>query len=110
VLISKNLILTAAHNIYNKEYKCENSDFKFYIGAHGITDVFYEAEKWRLNKSGEKRFLRQFGFPIKNRLFFINQNMFKIRLRKDSIINHVQGYNGSSVFFEDNVLALHNGG
>jgi V8-like Glu-specific endopeptidase len=47
VLISKNILLTAAHNIYDKKYNCENSNFKFYVGAFGVTDIFYKAEEWR---------------------------------------------------------------
>jgi V8-like Glu-specific endopeptidase len=37
VLISKNLVLTAAHNIYDKDYNFEYSDFKVYLGANGPT-------------------------------------------------------------------------
>jgi V8-like Glu-specific endopeptidase len=37
VLISNNLVLTAAHNIYDKAYECENTGFRFYVGAHGPT-------------------------------------------------------------------------
>jgi V8-like Glu-specific endopeptidase len=37
VLISKNLAFTAAHNIYDKGYDCENTDFKFYVGSNGPT-------------------------------------------------------------------------
>jgi V8-like Glu-specific endopeptidase len=37
VIVSKNLVLTAAHNIYDKDYDCENTDFKFYLGANGPT-------------------------------------------------------------------------
>jgi V8-like Glu-specific endopeptidase len=36
VLISKNLVLTSAHNIYDTIYSSENYDFKFYLGANGV--------------------------------------------------------------------------
>jgi V8-like Glu-specific endopeptidase len=47
ILISKNIVLTAAHNIYDKDYNCENSDFRFYVGANGETNIFYTAESWK---------------------------------------------------------------
>jgi V8-like Glu-specific endopeptidase len=37
VLISNNLILTTAHKIYDKMHGCENTKFKFYVGANGPT-------------------------------------------------------------------------
>jgi V8-like Glu-specific endopeptidase len=41
VLISKDLVLTVAHNIYDKTYSSENSGVKFYVGANGATSIFY---------------------------------------------------------------------
>jgi V8-like Glu-specific endopeptidase len=41
VLISPNLVLTAAHNVYDKEYKCEHDCFKVYQGADGVTEKYY---------------------------------------------------------------------
>lgn len=46
-LISNNLILTCAHNLYDKLRNSENSDFKFYIGADGVAEEFHEVESWR---------------------------------------------------------------
>ena len=41
-IISKNLILTAAHNIYSHIKSCANVDFKFYLAPHEKTTTFYE--------------------------------------------------------------------
>ena len=38
VLISENLVLTAAHNVFNRKLKAENGDFRFYIGVEGVTE------------------------------------------------------------------------
>lgn len=35
-MISSNLIITAAHNVYNKTDKADNKNFKFYQAANGI--------------------------------------------------------------------------
>jgi V8-like Glu-specific endopeptidase len=42
VLISPNLVLTVAHNIYDRAYNCENEEFKFYLGADGVASSYYE--------------------------------------------------------------------
>jgi V8-like Glu-specific endopeptidase len=47
LLISKDLILTAAHNIFDKEVGMEHDGFKFYLGANGIAEKYYELESWR---------------------------------------------------------------
>jgi hypothetical protein len=39
-------VLTAAHNIYNKSLKCENTDFKFILGAKGAEKEEHEVEAW----------------------------------------------------------------
>lgn len=36
VLISKDLLLTAAHNIYNNILQTENTEFRFYLGSNGV--------------------------------------------------------------------------
>ena len=41
-LISANLILTAAHNLYDKRYNLENDDFKLYCEVKGEIEEFYE--------------------------------------------------------------------
>jgi V8-like Glu-specific endopeptidase len=41
VLISRDLVLTAAHNLYDKEQKKENDDFKFYLGAQDTVEKYY---------------------------------------------------------------------
>jgi V8-like Glu-specific endopeptidase len=46
-IISPNLILTAAHNVFNKSYQKEYDDFKFYLGAEGVSEKYYEIESWR---------------------------------------------------------------
>jgi V8-like Glu-specific endopeptidase len=46
-LISPNLILTVAHNIYDKSYQHENDFFKFYLGVDGVAEQFYEVESYR---------------------------------------------------------------
>jgi V8-like Glu-specific endopeptidase len=46
-IISPNLILTAAHNIFNKSYQKEYDDFKFYLGVDGVAEKYYEIESWR---------------------------------------------------------------
>lgn len=40
-LISEDTILTAAHNIFDKEQMHQNTAFKFYIGADGVAEEFY---------------------------------------------------------------------
>lgn len=46
-LISNDLILTAAHNIYDQRLKCEYTSFKFYLGADGEAEQYHEIEAWR---------------------------------------------------------------
>jgi V8-like Glu-specific endopeptidase len=41
ILISSNLILTVAHNIYDRKYQTSHTKFKFYLGACGIVDKYY---------------------------------------------------------------------
>ena len=43
-LISSNIVLTAAHNIYNRNTGEMYFDFKFYPGANGVLDEHYEVE------------------------------------------------------------------
>ncbi len=38
VLISRNIVLTAAHNFYDHQSKKKHYAFKFYLAAHGITN------------------------------------------------------------------------
>jgi V8-like Glu-specific endopeptidase len=40
VLISRDLILTAAHNFYDIKEGKENEDFKFYLGAHDTAEKY----------------------------------------------------------------------
>lgn len=49
VLIANDLILTVAHNIYNKEQKTLHSKFKFYLAPCGIVEDYYQVEEgaWR---------------------------------------------------------------
>ena len=47
MLLSKDTVLTAAHNIFDKKYMSENSDFKLYIGANGLAFEYHEIEVWR---------------------------------------------------------------
>ena len=44
VLISKAVVLTAAHCIYSRKYKKEGSSFKFFPAMDGITIPYGEAE------------------------------------------------------------------
>lgn len=46
VLISEDTILTAAHNIFDRKLKADNIGFKFYIGADGEAEEYYEVEDW----------------------------------------------------------------
>ena len=41
VLVSRDIILTAAHNIFDKELKSENTNFKIYIGANGTAEEYH---------------------------------------------------------------------
>lgn len=41
-IISKNAILTAAHNIYDRMKSRENTNYKFYLAPHERTTTFYE--------------------------------------------------------------------
>lgn len=47
VLISKDLVLTAAHNIFDPICYSENSSFKIYIGANGVGEIYHEVEAYR---------------------------------------------------------------
>jgi V8-like Glu-specific endopeptidase len=50
VLISRNLVLTAAHNLYDKKSQQEfnKKTYKFYYEAKdGIATKFYEVADWR---------------------------------------------------------------
>jgi V8-like Glu-specific endopeptidase len=47
VLISPNLVLTAAHNVYDKNYQSEHDNFKVYQGADGVAKKYYEVESKR---------------------------------------------------------------
>lgn len=49
ILISRNLILTAAHNIYSRDgsRSAEHTDFKFYLGASGEVSRYYKIKEWR---------------------------------------------------------------
>jgi hypothetical protein len=42
VLISKNLIMTVAHNIYDRNYDCENTNFEFFPSACGAIIKCYK--------------------------------------------------------------------
>lgn len=41
VLISRDTVLTAAQNIFNRELKAENTDFKIYVGASGVAEEYH---------------------------------------------------------------------
>jgi hypothetical protein len=47
VLISRDLVLTAAHNLYDKDVGKKNEVFKFYIGASGTAEKYYGLEDSR---------------------------------------------------------------
>jgi V8-like Glu-specific endopeptidase len=50
VLISRNLVLTAAHNLYDKKSQQEfnKKSYRFYYQAtNGIATKFYEVADWR---------------------------------------------------------------
>jgi hypothetical protein len=36
-----------AHNIFNKSYQMEYGNFKFYLGADGVAEKYFEIESWR---------------------------------------------------------------
>lgn len=44
VLIAPNLILTVAHNFYDKLNDVQNVDGKFYLGLNGKLGKYYEIE------------------------------------------------------------------
>lgn len=50
-MISKDLFLTVAHNIYNRKEDCEYNGFKIYVGADGTAKEFFEIEGWRYDAS-----------------------------------------------------------
>ena len=43
-LISSNIVLTTAHNLYNRNTGEFYYDFKFYPGANGVLEEYYEVE------------------------------------------------------------------
>lgn len=47
VLTSKDTLLTAASNIFDKENQAENTDFKIYVGEDGVGEEFYDVEDWK---------------------------------------------------------------
>ena len=59
VLISPNIVLTAAHNIFDTEARENFHDVKFYLGQMGILDNFFQVEshffppEHRLNPKAE---------------------------------------------------------
>jgi V8-like Glu-specific endopeptidase len=63
VLISRDLVLTAAQNLYDKDVGQENEVFKFYLGASGTAEKYYELEDWRY-PSGFKT------CPLRDKLLF----------------------------------------
>lgn len=48
VAISRDLVLTVAHNIYDKDYKAENGSLKFYLknGDVDVAEKDYEIDSW----------------------------------------------------------------
>lgn len=46
-LISSDIILTAAHNLYSQKTRYEHTDFKLYLGADGVAEHYHEIEAWR---------------------------------------------------------------
>jgi V8-like Glu-specific endopeptidase len=51
ILISSNLVLTVAHNFYDKNYNSENEHFKIYCEVKGEVENFYEVESFRYLES-----------------------------------------------------------
>ena len=47
VFISRNLMLTAAHNLYDRREHTENKIFKFYCGASGVAEKSFSIESFR---------------------------------------------------------------
>ncbi len=46
VLIAPNLILTVAHNFYDKLNDTQNIEIKFYLGVNGKLSKYYEVESF----------------------------------------------------------------
>lgn len=47
VAISRDLVLTVAHNVYDRKYKGQNDSFKFYIKDGKVAEKYYEIESWK---------------------------------------------------------------
>ena len=49
VLLSRNIVLTAAHILYDKDANCEydRAGYKVYVGAIGEAEAYYKVEDWR---------------------------------------------------------------
>ena len=47
VLISRDTVLTAAHNIFDPICNAENSGFKFYLGANGVGEEYHVFDGWK---------------------------------------------------------------
>ncbi len=46
-LISPNLVITAAHNVFDRNYQQEYTELKCYLGADGDAEKYYEIESCR---------------------------------------------------------------
>ena len=46
ILISPDLVLTVAHNIFDRKEKQDRKDLKFCPGQHGPLGKYYECENW----------------------------------------------------------------
>lgn len=53
VLISKDIVLTSAHNIFDKKENARFMDFKFYLPTNGVADIFYAVEDFRYSPQFE---------------------------------------------------------
>lgn len=82
VLISPNLVLTVAHNIYDLEYGGINCDFKLYFGADGSAEEYFEVESWRYIKKYEDSFDCKEGDPALRHLKRLEFDYALIKLKK----------------------------
>lgn len=40
-MIASDIVITAAHNLYDKDYDFQYTDFKFYLGISGPAENYY---------------------------------------------------------------------
>ena len=78
ILISKNLVFTAAHNLVCKLTNKKHTDFRFYLAPNGIVEQYFKIESYRYpneftNAESGKSSIYDYG------LVFLKESEIKIK-------------------------------